>query len=81
MKRTTIVLATLAVLVALVAPAAAAGLGDTAPMQTNCDGNDVGPGEDGGPPGFVADLVPDFLSDLIGSLPVPNFVKSLFGAF
>jgi hypothetical protein len=82
MKRTTIVLAALAVLVALVAPVAAASLGDTTPMQTtsDCDGTDVGPGEDAGPPGFVADLVPDFLSDLIGSLPVPNFVKSLFGA-
>lgn len=82
MKRTTIILAALAVLVALVAPAAAAGLGDTTPVQTNsdCGGTDAGPSGDAGPPGFVADLVPDFLSDLIGSLPVPNFVKSLFGA-
>lgn len=35
---------------------------------------------DNGPPGFVADLVPDFLSDLIGNLPVPNLVKGFFGA-
>ena len=44
-----------------------------------CQNADLGPGEDG-PPGFVAGLVPDFISDLIGSLPVPNFVKSFFGA-
>lgn len=37
-------------------------------------------GPDNGPPGFVAGLVPDFISDLIGSLPVPNFVKAFFGA-
>lgn len=69
-------------LVALVAPEAAAGLGDTSPMRTNsdCGGTDVGSGEDSGPPGFVADLVPDFLSNLLGSLPVPTFVKSLLGA-
>lgn len=33
-----------------------------------------------GPPGFVADLVPDFLADLFADLPVPNFVKSAVGA-
>lgn len=43
-----------------------------------CMNADRGP--DNGPPGFVADLVPNFLSDLIGSLPVPNFVKTFFGA-
>lgn len=56
-----------------VAPGAAAAQPD------ECMNADRGPGEDG-PPGFVAGLVPDFLSDLIGSLPVPNFVKSFFGA-
>lgn len=44
-----------------------------------CTNAEEGPGEQG-PPGFVASLVPGFVSDLIGSLPVPNFVKSLFGA-
>ncbi|WP_245626071.1 histidine kinase [Haloparvum sedimenti] len=60
-----------------VAPAAAAAQpgGET----DECLNADEGPGANG-PPGFVADLVPDFLSDLIGSLPVPNFVKTLFGA-
>lgn len=66
-----------------VAPTAAAMDGSTAATQDDgvdeCMNADKGPGENG-PPGFVADLVPDFLSDLIGSLPVPNFVKSLFGA-
>ncbi|GAB3415051.1 hypothetical protein GCM10027435_10720 [Haloparvum alkalitolerans] len=58
-----------------VAPAAAQP-GD---QTDECMNADEGPGPNG-PPGFVADLVPDFLSDLIGSLPVPNFVKALFGA-
>lgn len=51
------------------------------PTETidECQNADQGPGEDG-PPGFVAGLVPNFISDLIGSLPVPNFVKSFFGA-
>ncbi|MDZ7701083.1 MAG: hypothetical protein U5J98_02890 [Halobacteriales archaeon] len=56
----------------LASPAAAQPVDD-------CQNADRGPDGDG-PPGFVASLVPDFLSDLIGSLPVPNFVKSFFGA-
>jgi hypothetical protein len=40
---------------------------------------DRGPSDEG-PPGFVADLVPDFIGELIGGLPVPNFVKHFFGA-
>lgn len=60
--------------------------GTTAPVAAQpvgggdeCKNADKGPGENG-PPGFVANLVPNFLSDLMGSLPVPNFVKSFFGA-
>ena len=34
---------------------------------------------DGGP-SIVEDVTPDFLSDLFSSLPVPDFVKGLFGA-
>lgn len=30
--------------------------------------------------GLVQDVTPDFLADLIGSLPVPDFVKDIFGA-
>lgn len=44
-----------------------------------CKNADVAP-DAGGPPGFVADLVPDFLSELFAGLPVPNFVKSAMGA-
>ena len=44
-----------------------------------CNNDDTGPGESS-PPGFVADLVPDFISNLVGSLPVPGFVKTFFGA-
>lgn len=44
-----------------------------------CQNADLGPG-DGGPPGFVGSLMPDFLSDLFAWLPVPNFVKAFFGA-
>lgn len=63
----------LALLGALVAPAAAApGATDSC---SNADGE-----SDAGPPGFVADVTPDFLSDLIGGLPVPDFVKGAFGA-
>lgn len=43
-----------------------------------CMNADQGP--ENGPPGFVADITPNFISDLIGSLPVPNFVKGFFGA-
>lgn len=44
-----------------------------------CTNADEGPGENG-PPGFVAELVPNFQSDLVETLPVPNFVKGFFGA-
>lgn len=43
-----------------------------------CKNADNGPSN--GPPGFVGGLVPDFVSEFIGGLPVPNFVKSFFGA-
>lgn len=57
-------------------PAAAANPGA---QPDECMNADNGPGEDG-PPGFVGGLIPDFLSDLFATLPVPNFVKSFFGA-
>lgn len=44
-----------------------------------CENADEGPSGDG-PPGFVGGLMPDFLSDLFAALPVPNVVKSFFGA-
>lgn len=68
----TILVVGLLVSIALVPGAAAA-------QPDDCMNADKGPDESG-PPGFVAGLVPDFLSGLIGSLPVPNFVKSFFGA-
>jgi hypothetical protein len=73
MNRTTIIGAVLAVLLlgGLATPVAAQPVDE-------CQNAEQGP--DDGPPGFVAGLVPDFISDLIGSLPVPNFVKSFFGA-
>ncbi len=63
-------------LVGAVAAPAAAQPGDGVDECTNAEN---GPGEDG-PPGFVGSLLPSFLSDLFASLPVPNFVKALFGA-
>ncbi|AEN04595.1 hypothetical protein [Halolamina sp.] len=73
----TVVLAAL-LAIGLFVPAAAA----TPPNETvdECKNAENGHGADGGPPVFVADLVPEFLSDLLGSLPVPNFVKSAVGA-
>lgn len=50
-----------------------------APQVDECENAERGP-SDGGPPGFVAEIVPDFLADLLGSLPVPNFVKAAVGA-
>jgi uncharacterized membrane protein len=44
-----------------------------------CQNGDNVPGE-AGPPGFGANVTPDFINDLIGGLRVPNFVKSFFGA-
>lgn len=80
MTRRTKLTVVLAVLLAvgLFVPAAAATPGD-APVD-ECQNAENGPGDDGGPPGFVADLVPDFVSDLLSGLPIPNFVKSAFGA-
>jgi hypothetical protein len=80
MTHRTILTVALAVLltVTLAAPAAAATQTE-APVD-ECQNAEKGPGGDGGPPSFVADLVPDFLSDLLSGLPVPNFVKSAFGA-
>lgn len=73
MNRTTIIGIVLALL-------RLGGLGTPAAAQPidECQNADEGP-EDG-PPGFVAGIVPDVISDLIGSLPVPNFVTSFFGA-
>lgn len=76
MKRITIALVALLVLTVAVAPAAAA----PADGVDECKNSDKGPGDDGGPPSIVSDVTPDFLSDLMGSLPVPGFVKSAFGA-
>lgn len=64
--------------VGLFVPSAAAMQGAT--DVDECKNAENGPGGDGGPPSFVADLVPDFLTDLLSGLPVPNFVKSAFGA-
>lgn len=79
MRRTLVasvtVLVVAAVLIGAVAPAAAQPAGGV----DECQNADEGPGEDG-PPSFVGGLIPDFLSDLFASLPVPNFVKAFFGA-
>jgi len=82
MKRALLVAVAALVLLAGIAPAAvAAHEGDHGDDDAAaCDGGDHGPDGDGGPPGFVADVTPDFLQDLVGSLPVPDFLKSLFGA-
>lgn len=69
------VVAVLVIASAFVAPVAAQP-GDTV---DECQNAEEGPGENG-PPGFVGSLMPQFLSDLFASLPVPNFVKALFGA-
>lgn len=76
------VVAALLLLSVAVAPAAAVqgdGIAAADDEVDECTNADRGPG-DTGPPGFVADLVPDFIGDLIGGLPVPNFVKTFFGA-
>lgn len=82
MNRTlTVALAGLLAVVLLttaVVPAAATGSVQSTPDE--CMNSDAGPTGDDGPPGFVGGLVPDFIGDLIGSLPVPGFVKGLFGA-
>lgn len=77
MSRTWIipVVAVLVIASAFAAPVAAQPGGDV----DECQNAEEGPGENG-PPGFVGSLMPQFLSDLFASLPVPNFVKALFGA-
>lgn len=74
-RLTTVVLGILVVGLA-VAPAGVAGQPDAV---GECMNADRGPG-DGGPPGFVPDLVPNSISGLVGELPAPNFVKRFFGA-
>lgn len=74
-------LAALLVLSVVAMPAAAAPGAATGPTEQVDDCENAENGPDGqGPPGFVADLVPDFLSGLMSDLPVPNFVKAAFGA-
>lgn len=71
-----ITVATIAVLLSVtVAPATAA---PSHGQVDDCMNADLGP--DQGLPGFVGELLPDFLSDLFAVLPVPNVVKTLFGA-
>ncbi|NHX37338.1 MULTISPECIES: hypothetical protein [Halolamina] len=65
--------------VAMPAAAAPGAVDGPAEQVNDCENAENGPDGDG-PPGFVADLVPDFVSGLMGDLPVPNFVKSAFGA-
>lgn len=66
-------------LLAFVAVPAAGTPGGGAQVD-ECVNSDKGPGSDAGPPGFVADVVPDFLGELFADLPVPGFVKSAVGA-
>lgn len=52
------------------------------PPANDTEGNETENG-DRGPPSFVGDLlggVAGFLGGLLGSLPVPDFVKGMFGA-
>ncbi|MBP1988240.1 histidine kinase [Halolamina salifodinae] len=76
------VLAALMLVSVAATPAVAAQPSDTAGAEQveECKNADNGPSGDAGPPGFVSNLVPDFLGELFSSLPVPNFVKSAFGA-
>lgn len=76
--RSTLPIAVVALLLLAGAVAAPAAAQPTEQVD-ECQNADRGPGDDG-PPGFVGGLVPDVLSDLFASLPVPNFVKALFGA-
>lgn len=69
------VLAVVLLVTAFAGPVAAQPTGGV----DECQNAENGPGSNG-PPGFVAGLVPDFIGDLIGGLPVPNFVKAFFGA-
>ena len=74
-------LAALLLLSVVAMPAAAAPSAADGPAEQVDDCQNAENGPDGeGPPGFVAGLVPDFVSGLMSDLPVPNFVKSAFGA-
>lgn len=73
------ILTVLGLAVLLLTAATAPAMAAPGESVDDCKNADKGPG-DNGPPGFVADLVPDFIAELIGSLPVPDFVKSFFGA-
>ncbi len=83
MNRKAIIIATIALVVVSLIPAPIAAQPETAsgPDETvdECMNAEEGPGANG-PPSFVGDLMPDFLGDLFAGLPVPNFVKSFFGA-
>ena len=82
MNRTLPVVLALSLVVLAVAPAAAtpgAGAG-SADQADDCPNSHRGPSGDAGPPGLVADAVPEFLGDLFVDLPVPGFVTSAVGA-
>ncbi|MFB6128010.1 MAG: histidine kinase [Halolamina sp.] len=81
-RYTHVVGALLAVTLLFTAAAPAAAVpGEGATAQTDdCKNADHGPSGDAGPPAFVADVTPDFLSDLFATLPVPDVVKAAFGA-
>lgn len=75
------VLAALMLVSVAATPAVAAQPDQAATEKVDaCKNADNGPDGDAGPPGFVSNLVPDFLGDLFASLPAPDFVKSAFGA-
>lgn len=78
MRRTTLAVGAVVLLVAVAAtPATAVGPpGDGGGTETCTNAGDE---TDGGPPGVVADLVPGFLGDLLGSLSVPGAVASALG--
>ena len=74
-------LAALLLLSVVAMPAAAAPGAADGPAEQVDDCKNAENGPDGeGPPGFVGGLVPDFVSGLMSDLPVPNVVKSAFGA-
>lgn len=74
-------LAALLLMSVVAMPAAAAPGAADGPAEQVDDCKNAQNAPDGdGPPGFVADLVPEFVSGLMSDLPVPNVVKSAFGA-
>lgn len=75
MRKLIPIVAVLLLLSGMAAPVAA----QPADGVDECKNADQGPGDDG-PPSFVGSLVPNFLSDLFATLPVPSFVKAFFGA-